>query len=181
MSNALDGRWRWILFDTDFGFSYLPEYSGYQQNTLDRAASLGTNGDLLSSLLENEQFRIKFINRTADQLNTAFRDQRVVSAIDQFEELLGPQMEEDIRRWRTMEDSIEIWHNNVEVLREFARQRPDFVRQHIIERFGLPGLAELAVETDSSQGYIRINGIDITADTPGVNQSKLLERDLLHG
>ncbi len=77
--NALDGRWRWILFDTDFGFSYLPEYSGYQQNTLDRAASLGDNGLLLSSLLENEQFRIKFINRTADQLNTTFRDQRVVS------------------------------------------------------------------------------------------------------
>jgi|GEM_PF-294443 len=167
--NALDGRWRWILFDTDFGFSYLPEYSGYQQNTLDRAASLGENGVLLSSLLDNEQFRIKFINRTADQLNTTFRDQRVVSTIDQFQELLQPQMEEEIHRWRTMEDSIDIWDGNVEILREFARQRPDFVRQHIIKRFGLAGSAELAVETDPSQGYIRINDMDILKDTPGVD------------
>ncbi len=68
-----------------------------------------------------------------------------------------------------MEDSLELWLGNVEILREFARQRPDFVRQHIIERFGLEGLAELAVETDPAQGYIRINSIDITEDTPGVN------------
>ncbi len=167
--NVLDGRWRWILFDTDFGFSYLPEYSGYQQNTLDRAASLGDNGLLLSALLENEQFRTKFINRTADLLNTAFRERRVVSAIDQFQELLQPQMEEEIHRWRTMEDSIDNWGSNVEILREFARQRPGYVRQHIIERFGLAGLAELTVETDSTQGYIRINGMDILPDTPGVD------------
>ena len=81
---------------------------------------------------------------------------------------LQPQMEEHIRRWRTMDDSIDVWAENVENLRKFARIRPDIVRQQIIERFGLPGTATLTLQTDPEKGYLQINSIPITADTPGV-------------
>ena len=53
-------------------------------------------------------------------------------------------------------------------MRNFSRNRPDFVRQHMIDHFDLPGTATVTLLTDSAKGYIRINSIDITSDTPGV-------------
>ena len=165
-----DDRWRWILFDLDHGFGYDDQYDSYEHRTLEVAEQIEYNGFLFSSLLKNDAFQIKFINSMADQLNTSFREERVVDKINNFQSLLQPEMQEHIRRWRTMGDSLDIWEQNVDILREFALRRPGFVRQQFIERFGLPGLAKLTVQTNPNQGYIRINSIDITADTPGVNQ-----------
>jgi len=166
---GMDGRWRWILFDVDHGFGYEDQYDSYEHRTLEVAEQIEYDGFLFSSLLKNEAFQIQFINSMADHLNTSFREERVVERINQMHALLQPVVEEHIHRWRTMGDSFYVWEQNVGDLREFALKRPDQIRRQLIERFGLLGLAELAVETDSTKGYIRINSIDITEDTPGVN------------
>ncbi len=36
-----DGRWRWLLYDTDFGFGLYPYYGGYNNNTLVHATKAG--------------------------------------------------------------------------------------------------------------------------------------------
>ncbi len=164
-----DGRWRWMLFDTDAGFGLLDKNGMYDHNTLELAEDPVTSiGFIFSSLLKNEAFKFQFINTLADHLNTSFEEQRVLDRIDQMQDELKPQMEEQIRRWRTMDDSIHVWEENVENLREFARIRPDILRQQIIKRFGLPGTATLTLQTDSSKGHIQVNSISITRDTPGV-------------
>ena len=67
-----DGRWRWMLFDTDSGFGLLDKNGLYDHNTLEVAEDPVTSiGFLLSSLLENEEFKIQFINTIADHLNTS--------------------------------------------------------------------------------------------------------------
>ena len=163
-----DGRWRWMLFDTDLGFGLNKGHGSYLHRTLDIASAYDNKGFLLSSLLKNEEFRIKFINRTADHLNTSFKEERVLDTIDTMQSVLQPDIEEHIRRWRSLGDSVSAWEENVNVLREFAINRPDYMRQHFIEHFGLPGTATLTVQTDSNMGYIQVNSIAITPDTPGV-------------
>ncbi len=165
-----DGRWRWMLFDTDAGFGLLDKNGLYDHNTLELAEDPVTSiGYIFSALLGNQAFKFQFINSLADHLNTSFEEQRVLDSINQMQVELQPQMDEQIRRWRTMDDSIEVWEGNVENLRAFARIRPDIVRQQIIERFGLPGTATLTLKSDPEKGYVQINSIPITADTPGVN------------
>ncbi|MGI9318639.1 MAG: CotH kinase family protein, partial [bacterium] len=71
--NSPGTKWRWILFDTDFGFSGWTS-SAYDQNTL--AFALETDGPgwpnppwstlMLRRLVENESFRNDFINHFAD-------------------------------------------------------------------------------------------------------------------
>ncbi|HEX9970460.1 MAG TPA: CotH kinase family protein, partial [bacterium] len=71
-----DGRWKWIVFDTDFGFG-LHNSEAYKNNTI--ALATEPNGPnwsnppwstfLLRKLLENPVFKNDFINRFADHMN----------------------------------------------------------------------------------------------------------------
>jgi hypothetical protein len=73
------GKWRWILYDTDFGFG-LFNSGAYQNNTL--AFATNPNGPgwpnppwstlFLRKLLINNSFRYEFINCFADYANTIF-------------------------------------------------------------------------------------------------------------
>jgi len=161
-----DGRWRWLLFDFDntFGFGYGGWSESYQDNQLLQAES----AFLFRSLIGNTEFRRQFINRFADHLNTSFTPQRVISFIDNMQTAINPDMPEHIRRWHIMENSMNVWEKNVGMMRDFARQRPDDVRGHILDFFDLPGTAVVTLLTDSAKGHIRINSIDITPNTPGV-------------
>jgi hypothetical protein len=74
--NSENGKWRWILFDTDFGFNWIWS-EDYTHNTLEFA--LEENGPewpnppwstfILRKLLENQSFQNDFVNRYADLPN----------------------------------------------------------------------------------------------------------------
>jgi hypothetical protein len=52
----------------------------------------------------------------------------------------------------------------------FANNRPTIARQHIISQFSLTGTATLTVDvSNSSQGYVKVNTLDILPTTVGVN------------
>jgi len=158
-----DGKWRFMVLDTDFGF-FDP-----QNNTINYATrNLSASSFLLRSLLENDQFKINFLNTFADHLNTTFREEVVINQIDYFEELYSPEVNEHISRWGNMGGSFEAWLANVQSLRDFANLRPSFQRQHIIEYFSLPGSFEFNIQTDTSQGYVKINSIDILDSSVGI-------------
>ena len=79
-----NGKWRWILYDTDWGFG-LHDKKAYKHNSL--AFHTEPNGPswpnpawstfILRQLLKNEGFQKKFINRFADELNSSFESERV--------------------------------------------------------------------------------------------------------
>lgn len=161
-----DGKWRWMINDVDFGF-HSPE-----DNTLTHA----TEDDVLATflmraLLQNDGFRTKFINNFADHLNTSFREAVVVEHINTFEALYFPEIDEHIHRWGQLGGSIEGWLSNVQVMREFAKMRPTYQRQHILEYFNLPGTATLTTTADPAQGHIRINSIDVQPGAVGVEDT----------
>ena len=164
------GKWRWILFDTDFGFGIWNPYS-YTNNTL--AFALDPYGPgwpnppwstlLFRKLMENEQFEVDFINRFADYMNTIFQAERVVNIIDDIQAQLLPEIPFHIERWANNYGSINtmaVWNNYVQVLRGFAANRVVNVQGHIMQEFGLPGMVELTLETAPEVGgKIKINSI----------------------
>ncbi|HDS85217.1 MAG TPA: DUF1080 domain-containing protein, partial [Phycisphaerales bacterium] len=168
-----DGRWRWMLFDTDFGFGHS---GGYTNNTLAYATAVSDAWNnpqwatyLLRKLLENETFKTDFINRYADLLNTAFLPERVVDVIDRMQAAIAAEMPNHIARWGRP-GSINDWNNQVNVMRNFANQRPGYARTHLRDYFGLGQDRQLTLDvSDSEQGFIRVNRTDINARTPGVN------------
>lgn len=173
-----DGRWRWMMYDTDFGFAL---YSSVNHNTLQFATD--PNGPswpnpswstfLLRRLLENESFRYAFINRFADLLNTTFLPGRMVGIISEMKQVLDPEMPEHIHRWKSPGwGSISNWNSQVNVMTSFANQRPAIQRTHIRSYFSIPNNITVTVNVNNPQaGYIRVNTIDIIPETPGVAQN----------
>ena len=85
-----DTKWRWIMYDTDFGFGPWWNLNNYRENTL--SFSLEVNGGdwpnppwstlLFRKLIMNNSFKNQFINRYADELNTRFKPENVVNHIN---------------------------------------------------------------------------------------------------
>ncbi len=166
-----DGKWRWMLYDTDFGFGF----DGGPKNAENNSLLIAIHPDwhdwaglLFRSLLENPEFRADFVTRFADQINTSFEPQRVSNEIDQMQAVIAPEIEEHIRRWRGTEGTLEEWQESVEVMHGFAALRPENVQQHLSDYFELGGTVKVHLQTDSQMGYIRINTIDLVESTPGV-------------
>ncbi len=168
-SRTPEGKWRWIVFDTDVGFG-LYDDNAYTDNTLEFA--LATNGSdypnppwatfLLRRLLENQGFKNQFINRFADRLNTSFSYQTVLQHIDQMSQTIADEIPFQLARWNLLNGNPDNWINEVEKLRLFASKRGGYMRSFICHQF--PGLdtVSLNLSTSSPQsGHIKLNTLDL--------------------
>jgi hypothetical protein len=133
------GKWRWISFGSEAGFG-LPGWGDAPIDNFEFLTYINDDDSQLPliarKLLENPSFKQRLTRRAADLLNTRLAVPAVLARIDTFATRIDPLMGEHIQRWGYPEDKSK-WLDNVEVLRDNARRRPDFMRQHMRDRFGL--------------------------------------------
>jgi hypothetical protein len=168
-----DGKWRWLLFDTDFGFGLGVNGSNeYIQNTIQFA--LEPNGPgwpnpawstfLLRKLIVNTEFKYAFINRFADMLNTTFVGNTVVAHIDSIAAIIKPEIARNYSKWST--PSIGGWEWAVQNMRTFARNRVPYVQSHINQQFIRGGVFDLTLSVEPlSAGSIKLNTIEVYGDS----------------
>lgn len=126
---------------------------------------------LIAGLLQNQEFRHRFVNRFADLMNSLYRPDIYAAAIEDAAELLEPEMQRHIERWR-YPASLAFWRSQVDSHIRFARQRPAVQTQHIIEYFqlrGFPpvGTATVTITLPSTGGTVRLNTITLNRGLPG--------------
>jgi len=161
-----DGRWRWMLFDTDISMT------NPSVNSIVGAANAPAAGPMaivLKKLLENPEYRIYFTNRVADLLNTTFLPSRAAALLDQVKAQYATLMPDHIARWGSP-GSMNNWNQQVDVVRNFVTQRSPNYRDHIRTLYGA-ALANFNLSVDVSdpaQGYVKVNTIDILPATVGV-------------
>ncbi len=158
--NTPNGRWRWILYDTDWGFG-LYDAKAYRNNSL--AFHTAPDGPswpnppwstfILRKLLENKTFERQFANRFADYLNSDLESGHVLATIEKFYKKLQPEIPRHLERWRL---SATTWEIEVNVLRNFARERPAYMRRFLMEKFDLGEQRKLAIST-SHGGKVLLN------------------------
>jgi len=159
-----NGRWRWIMFDTDFGFG-IWDPSKYTYNTL--AFALEPNGPgwpnppwstfLLRKLLENNQFKTDFINYFADHLNTTFLPEVVRKYIEELKKNIESEMHDHLDRWG---GNYYNWENEIQVMINFGLNRVNYIRNHIREQFNLSSTYSLNLAVNpANSGKIKVNFI----------------------
>ncbi|MBN1888629.1 MAG: CotH kinase family protein [Thermoflexales bacterium] len=155
------GRWHWVFWDSDHGFG-MDGRSTVRSDMMRRLLEFnhpqtgGRDVLLLRKLLKNPVFLERFLVRMADLLNTTLSPSSVIAHIDALAAELEPDMAYESLRWSSLTD----WESNVQQLRDFARRRPDYVRQHALECFDLDGLQPLRLAPPAEgQGYVAVNDV----------------------
>ncbi|MCD4691329.1 MAG: CotH kinase family protein, partial [Calditrichales bacterium] len=163
-----EGKFKWLLFDNDYGFhgGHLWEGSNMFDEIRDSQSVITL---LLFKLLENETFRNDFINRNADHLNITFDPARIIGLIQEMKTGIQAEMPLHIERWKnTFEgpwwlgksiDTMNEWYNSIRLLNTYANGRGDYVRQHIKEEFNLnDGTGTIKIDVlPSNGGQIKMN------------------------
>ena len=157
-----NGRWRWIIFDTDFGFGMYGKERVWS-NTLHfalapdrtRWPNPAWSTLLLRKLIANSTFRDQFINSFADQINTTFQKSSVDLLIDELAGNISDEMIHHSERWG---GSYQNWVNKINDLKYFSQHRQAIVQDHIVSRFGLGGTHNVTLNvTQSGSGVVRLN------------------------
>ena len=154
------GRWQWIFWDSDRAFSAAPTGRGdadilYDLLNYRDPFTEGRDTLLFRKLLENPGFQDRFLARLADLLNTTFSADSVIEHIDTLAGVIEPDVPYESDRWLTTAN----WAASVDELRTFARQRPDFVRQHMVEGLDTTGTIRITINPPADDcGTAAING-----------------------
>jgi hypothetical protein len=162
-----EGKWRWILYDTDFGFQFA-DTNTYAHNTLEFA--LEENGPdwpnpswatlNLRKLIENENFKNKFVNHFADFRNSIFKPEVVKNRIAEFKTKIESEIDRHIEKWHAFTHSK--WEQNINILTEFANQRLDYLTQYFAQRFELTELKKINLNVfPKNAGEIILNSLTI--------------------
>ncbi len=186
------GKWRWMLYDTDFGFGLYSNFGynerkRYKHNTL--AFALASNGPgwpnppwstlLLRKFMENHFFKRKFVNYFCDFLNTRFDPENVVFSLDEATAVIAMEMEAHINRWPAI-GSVNKWQSNLAVMKQFGIYRAGYCFAHLNSTLDLGGTATINLKVEPADGgSIKLNHINISEPEWRGNYFKTIPIDLV--
>jgi len=169
-----DGRWRWVLFDTDISFG-ISGKTAYKKNTLDKMTIKHNEAWpdpawstlIIRNLLENDSIKNLYVNRFADHLNTIFSAENVNFKIDSIHDMLKYEMPFHFEKWRS--SNLERWGRNVQKMKDFASNRPHYMRLHLMERFELSDTIVVDIQNQNTvMGHVQINSIKVDSSFVGI-------------
>ena len=133
-------KWQWLIVDLDRGFNY----SNIFRNLID---NLIEDYELFSLLLENQVFKQKFAQRSAAHLNNTFAPMRIQNIVDSLSNVISSEITNHIERWSELGgiESYNEWVNELQEIKEFAMDRPNFVFEQIDEELNLNGTVNVNV------------------------------------
>jgi len=163
---STNGKYRWILWDLDFGFGLYDGASYSTHPTLNFAtdpnSGVGWPNPDWSTLhirlvLQNPVFRSRFIQTMLTAINTTFKPDHVIHVIDSFQQQISAEMPYHKQRWG---GNMGDWNYEVQRMRNFATERSPYMIQHTADFFGLTEKIKITVEaTPSNASLFTLNGV----------------------
>ena len=161
-----DGKWRFMLYDTDMSLGLYNEGSDYTDNTL--AESIGESwgwGALLKKLMQNDDFKCQFVNTFMDLRSTAFLPERAVETLTRLKLRYEPYTEENYLRngpaWVIQwTDVTTRFTTEVNYIRKFINGRYSYAEKMLTEALCLGECFTLTVNVSDVQGgVIKVNTV----------------------
>lgn len=166
-----NGKWRWLLFDLDFGFN-LYETTGQSENHVYYIFSgvetrPGSNPPwstfLPRKLVENPKIRTQYVNLVADLLNTNFKSDRVVNIINQMAAHIAKEGVKHRQRWGISQSTF---NSHLQRMTAFAQERPGYLRDFIRNFFNSGADVGITIKATEG-GKVVVNSIHLEgADFP---------------
>ena len=129
-----DGKWTWFFFDTDLALRNAELNTIYSYLTL---AGLDTTDiacrTFVAKMMSHDEFREKFLTRLAWQMNTIWTEENVLGRINEIETIIQPIM---VRECETWDANYRNWEIHLDMMKNFASDRNQYLLTYIQEFFG---------------------------------------------
>lgn len=114
-SSANGDKWQFAYYDIDWGWYYRNGFVGLfsDQKTWQHMP-------LCKAPMKNAEFREKFFTRCAELKNSILSNEHVLARIDEYAELLRPEIQRERDLWGS---SYEAWEQNIENMKSYITGR----------------------------------------------------------
>jgi hypothetical protein len=148
-------KWRFTIWDMDRAYTDLNWDGFFNYNIIakEKWANL-----IVQKLLLNQEFKYAFINRVADYLNSVCSPESMLTRLDSLIAIIEPDMPNEVDRWN---ETYSKWESSIEFLRNFARNRPNVVRNQILSEYGISDTINVKIISDASRGNLKLNSLTI--------------------
>lgn len=163
-----NGKFRWILWDTDFGFGLYSNQSWATHPTLNFATDPNSGVTWpnppwstlqLRLLLDNPTFKTRFAQTLTTAMATTFHPARVNQVIAEFQSRISAEIPYHKQRWG---GNAGDWNWELQRLRDFAFERHTFMKQYIADFFGHSENVKISVKSaPANLSAYDINGVVI--------------------
>lgn len=172
---GLDGRLRWLVYDTDFNFGLYNPWAVNMDSLADATKVGGTEWPtqdgatlILRKLLENDEFKTYFCQRFLDLMNTNYDQNYANTLIDQMASKYENAISDFKLRYGLMGD----WNQNIQTVKDFIAGREAIVKSQLSTKFDLGKLYFLSLhtmdQTNPIGGKVIVNTVTIASNSPGV-------------
>lgn len=171
-----DGRWRWLLYDTDDSVGMLSDYTNYKMDSFIEGQYYVSpmSDELFSSLLANDEFKDRFLTSFFDMMNYNFNFNRVDAVLTSLENEYINGVVRSNNRFRGGFEVVyydepgeylgvytaEKYHEDIGVIRDFFNYRPTYIKNYLFNHMGVSSsTCNLRVTWDNSISEVKCNTI----------------------
>lgn len=143
-----DNKWRWMVWDTDFGFSRYTNWNGMENTGLphhdmitwifseyNQRRNEAWPNVLTYHLQQNESFVNQFVTRYMYVLENHLQHDKTSRILEDLASKIENEMYFHIKRFPRNLVGIDSWINHIQKIENYLVLRPDYVRQHLKEYF----------------------------------------------
>lgn len=140
-SSHIDDKWRWILYDTDMGWSSGSQ-DGMFHYLIPQEKGLWSTV-IIRSLLKNDDFRTLFLDRLEFQMHNVWNKDNVSAAIDFMAGQIDGEVARNNKRWQ---NNYSYWKQNISNIRKFAAGRQAYMKKQFATNPELKKLLHMSQE-----------------------------------
>jgi CotH kinase protein/Chitobiase/beta-hexosaminidase C-terminal domain/Secretion system C-terminal sorting domain/Lamin Tail Domain/Divergent InlB B-repeat domain len=161
---STNGKFRWILWDTDFGFGLYEGASYPTHPTLNFATEVNGPGwpnpawstEHIRLVLQNPEFKNRFIATLSTAMRATFHPDRINEKIEEFRARIQAEVPYHKERWG---GTIYDWNYETTRMSNFATQRYTFMQSHVANFFGIAPLNFTVNTLPGASGKVLMNGV----------------------
>ncbi|MFA6884554.1 MAG: CotH kinase family protein [Paludibacteraceae bacterium] len=148
----INGKWRWILYDTDFGFSC------YGDNYSSNGFANASKNVAFKGFIQNPTIKEKLMTKFVIHLATTFQPDRVVHILDSISSYIKDEAL-IYREYLVDNGKVEaVWNTDIDNMKEFAEERPDYVYNHLGTFLKLGDTTRLHIYAEEKGTQFLLNG-----------------------
>lgn len=156
------GKWRWMIFDVDYGYGFrFPVETNMYEYLYQLEEPFYHNRPwvtvIFRKIMENEGARNYYLQRFNALLNTTFHTERALFLVDSLKAQIEPEIGRHIDLWGAQPygiPSMDAWQSYCDTLYEFAHKRPQIARMNMMNFYNLEDTVSIKVKSEGGTVYL---------------------------